>query len=139
MPVAETHAAESETPREERNTQDRNVVLCMKAGDRRRYGGGITVTLTDVPGANERGGAIALQLAPEVEPDADADADQADTDEEGLGVNEAEERLVGVAAAVWNCFRRTWRRRIRRGRRSGETGKRRCSYGLGAREGAIVG
>jgi hypothetical protein len=55
---------------------------------------------SDVSGANERGGAIAFQLAPEVEPDADADADQADTDEEGLGLNEAEERLVGVAAAM---------------------------------------
>ncbi|KAJ7893971.1 hypothetical protein B0H13DRAFT_1886135 [Mycena leptocephala] len=48
----------------------------------------------DAPGADVLGSVITL---PKVKPDADLDADEADTDE-GLGVNEAEKRLVGVAA-----------------------------------------
>jgi hypothetical protein len=75
------------------------------------------------------GSAIPL---PKVKPDADLDADEADTNNES--VDQANERLVGVAAAVWNCFTRAWQRRLRRGRWSGETGRRRCGYGLGARE-----
>jgi hypothetical protein len=54
-----------------------------------------------VPGADVLGSAITL---PKVKPDADLDADEADTNNEG--VDEAKERLVGVATAVWNCF--TW-------------------------------
>jgi hypothetical protein len=80
----------------------------------------------DVPGADELGRAITLPL----EPDADLDADEADTNNEG--VDEAKERLVGVAAAVWNCCTRAWRRRLRRDRQSCETGRRRCGYGLGS-------
>ncbi|KAJ7806177.1 hypothetical protein B0H13DRAFT_2486632 [Mycena leptocephala] len=90
------------------------------------------VALVDVPGADELGSAITL---PQIKPDADLDVDEPDTDNEGT--DEAKERLVGVAAAVWSCFTRAWWRRLRRGRRSGETGRRRCGYGRGAREGAI--
>jgi hypothetical protein len=89
------------------------------------------VELVDVPGADELGSAITL---PKVKPDAYLDADEPETDNEG--VDEAKERLVGVAAAVWNCFTRAWRRRIRRDRRSCETGRRRCIYGLGSSGGS---
>lgn len=82
------------------------------------------VALVDVPDADGLGSAITL---PQIE---DLDADEADIDNDG--VNKVKERLVGVAAAVWNCFMRNLWRQLRRGRQSGETGRTRCSYGLGS-------
>jgi hypothetical protein len=81
----------------------------------------------DVSSADVLGSAITLT---KVKPDADLDADEADINNEG--VDEANERVVGVTAAVWNCFTRAWWRRLRRDRRPCETGRRRCSYGLGS-------
>ncbi|KAJ7861477.1 hypothetical protein B0H13DRAFT_1900497 [Mycena leptocephala] len=98
-----------------------------------------TAAAASVPGctrrrasADELGSAITL---PKVKLDADLDTDEADTNDEG--VDEAKERLVGMAAAVWNCFTRAWRRRLRRGRQSGETGRKGVVMSWGAREGAI--
>ncbi len=74
------------------------------------------VALVDVTGADELGSAMTL---PKVKTVADLDADEGDTDNKGT--DEAKERLVGVAAAVWNCFTRARRRRLRRDRWSCET------------------
>ncbi|KAJ7791638.1 hypothetical protein B0H13DRAFT_1935906 [Mycena leptocephala] len=99
--VTKRPPAESETPREKRKTDicaRRRQIRTTNAVTLRSLLTAAAVVFTDVPGSNELGGAILLRLAPEVEPDADADADKADTNDEC--VNDAKERMVGVAAAV---------------------------------------